>query len=395
MTPALKMQRAKIGLILDQPFFGSLVMGLRFREDKAGSVTKTMATDGESLFWFPDFVAELTEKTCATVLAHEALHCALLHPLRMGERDGEKWNIAADHAVNLVLDGANEEAKSKGKAAPFPWPDKVKPLKDPAFKGMSAEEIYGRLPQSAPQGQGQAKQPGQGQGQGQPSKDPGGLGGVIPGPKDEAGQQEMEAKWKVGLTQAAAAAKGRGELPSDVARLVEDTLNPPSRWQDLLRAFIREWCKDDYSWTRPNARYLASGFMLPSLHSQRLGKLAVAIDTSGSIDRPLLDVFLGEVEAIVHECRPSGITLIDCDADVQSVRECEPLDPLPRDFKGGGGTSFIPVFTHLENEPPVALVYFTDLDGSFPKSEPSFPVLWATREDKQAPFGVTVKLNAI
>jgi predicted metal-dependent peptidase len=153
-------------------------------------------------------------------------------------------------------------------------------------------------------------------------------------------------------------------------------------------------CKDDYSWTRPNPRYLATGFILPSLHSQRLGKIAVAIDTSGSIDKPLLDKFLSELETLIHECRPIGVTLIDCDTAIGQVRECDPLDPLPRDFSGGGGTDFRPVFKLLEQDPPVALVYFTDLDGTFPDMEPSYPVLWAAyNTSKTAPFGATIKIG--
>jgi predicted metal-dependent peptidase len=120
----------------------------------------------------------------------------------------------------------------------------------------------------------------------------------------------------------------------------------------------------------------------------------VAIDTSGSIDQALLNTFLGEVESICAECRPSGITLIDCDAEINSVRECEPSDPLPRDFAGGGGTDFKAVFERLANDSPVCLIYFTDLEGNFPKCEPGFPTLWAAyNTTKTAPFGVTVKLQ--
>lgn len=403
MNAATKIQRAKIGLLLGESFFGNLLLGLKQIEDKPGALTKTMATDGVRLLWHGPFVDKLAEPEVRTVLAHETLHAALLHPLRRGDRDPKQWNVACDHAVNLHLEACNEAARAKGEAEPFPWPKGFEPLKDPAYAGMAAEEIYGAIAkkrseegnegdgQGQGQGQGNGQDKGDGDGDGDSMGD--GLGEVLDAPGDEAQQQEQEANWKVALVQAAQAAKAQGKLPAGMARLVQEQINPPPRWQDLLRAFIRETCKDDYSWVRPNPRYLQSGFILPSLHSQRLGKLAVAIDTSGSVDEPLLNEFLAEVEGIVHECRPEKIVLIDCDAQVNSIREVEPCDPIPRDFAGGGGTSFLPVFEALENDPPVALIYFTDLYGSFPDNEPGYPVLWATKEDGTAPFGTTIKLN--
>lgn len=378
-----KMQRARIALVLDQPFFATLLLGLKVKVDSTGQVTQTMATDGESLWWHPPFVAGMTERQIATVLAHEALHCALLHPLRRGDRDQRQWNIACDHAVNLVLEACNEAARQAGKPEPFPWPD-CDVLRDPAYKGQSAEQIYTA---PAPPDPNDGDEPGDGAGQG--------IGGVLDAPGDEADQQAHEANWKVALTQAAQAAKQQGTLPAGMARLVDETLNPPARWQDILRAFVRAAAKDDYSWTRPNTRYLHTGFILPSLYSQRLGRIALAIDTSGSIQGALLERFLSECEAIAAECRPESITLLDCDAAVNSVRECDPCEPLPRDFAGGGGTDFCPVFQELDKaEPPVCLIYLTDLQGMFPDAAPSYPVIWAAYGTEDvAPFGQTIRLD--
>lgn len=385
MNAATKIQRAKIALLLDEPFFGALLLNLRFSADD-GTITKTMATDGKRLLWHPPFVDSMTEQQTKTVLAHEALHCALLHMLRRGDRDPEAWNIACDHAVNLHLDSVNDAATGKGKAAPFPWP-KINVHKDPSHKGKCAEEIYSDVPQVGGGGQGAGAGAG---------PDDQGMGGVLDAPGDASQAQELEANWKVALTQAAQAAKMQGKLPADMARLVNETLNPPARWQDLLRAFIRETAKDDYSFSRPNPRYMQSGFILPSLHSQRLGRITVAIDTSGSITEEILNSFLGEVEAIISECRPACIELIDCDAAIHSVRECEPTDPLPRDFAGGGGTDFTPVFDHVDKAPekPVCVIYFTDLYGSFP-ADPGIPTLWAVYggNTSQAPFGQTIAVN--
>lgn len=368
---AAKIQKAKIDLLLSQPFFGALVMHLRFIES---TEIKTMATDGDRLLWNADFVKKLTEAETATVLAHEAYHCALLHHLRCGSRDAKRWNIATDHAINLHLEDCNIAARSAGRRDPFPWP-KCGAFKDPAYAGKSAEEIYDSLPIDPPGGNGGSE----------------GMGEVIQQPADQAVNGQQAAQWKIAVKQAEM--QSRGTLPASIKREIGSLLNPPQRWQDILREFIRERSADDYSWTKPNRRYLASGFILPSLHSEKLGRIAIAIDTSGSIDKRMLDLFFTELEGVISEARPEAITLIDCDARINSVLGIDPRDPLPRDFKGGGGTDFCPVFELLEKDPPIALIYFTDLDGSFPE-ECSFPVLWAAYNSGSAkpPFGTLIKL---
>lgn len=393
MHAATKFQRARIALILDQPFFGSLLMQLK----ATPSVEfKTMATDGINLYWNPEFVDKLPEAQVVTVLAHEVLHCALSHMTRRGSRKPRLWNIATDHAVNLTLDESNMLAGVAGKAAPFQWPS-FEVYKEQRFSGMAAEEIYAILDVEPPSGDGQGQEKGQGQepapGKGDKPED---IGAVLDAPGQTPDEkQSTEAQWRVAVQQAAALAKGQGKLPASIARLVDEQLNPKPGWKERLRRFIRDHSRDDYSWRQPNRRYCQSGFILPSLFSERLGRIAISIDTSGSIDEQLLNEFLSEVEGIVSEARPSGIELFDCDAAVNHRWSLEPTDPLPREFTGGGGTDFRPVFDAVarDAESPACLIYLTDLWGTFPDSEPAFPVLWATTESRNAPFGEIVELR--
>lgn len=382
MNAEKKFQKAKIGLLLDEPFFGSLLCNLNCQRDDS---KKTMATDSVNLKWNAKYVDSLPIEQIKTVLAHEVLHCALLHPLRRSNRDNGKWNQAADYATNHILNESNQTAKQANKPEPFPFPDGA--LLDNTFSGMSAEDIYNALPEPPPangQGQGNQSSPGMGEVEDAPQA------------QDEAQAHEQETRWKVAVQQAATMAKGRGELPATIARLVDDMLNPKADWREILRRFIRDNAKDDYSWTKPNPRYAHSGFILPSLHSQQLGKLVVAIDTSGSIDAQLLNTFCGELEGIISEARPSGITVIECDSAIGRVIDLEQGEPIPRDYTGGGGTDFRPVFEHIDTlpEPPVALIYLTDLDGSYPDNAPAYPVLWGVYQtEQQAPFGETIHID--
>src|SRR5665213_1774804 len=135
-SPAfVRIQKARTALLLDHPFFGSLLFRLKGRESRS---IKTMATDGISLFYNPDFVDTLNASTLCGVLAHEVLHPGLQHHVRRSGRDPRRWNEACDYAINpLLLD------------AGLHLPEGV--LVDDRFREMSAEQIYNQLQTEAEQ----------------------------------------------------------------------------------------------------------------------------------------------------------------------------------------------------------------------------------------------------
>jgi hypothetical protein len=140
-TPAvIRIQKARTTLLLDHPFFGSLLFRLKGRENRS---IATMATDGVSLYYNPEFVATLNSATLTGVLAHEVMHPALQHHLRRSKRNPRRWNEACDYAINpLLLD------------AGLSLPDGI--LVDHRFRGMSAEQIYNlREAEAQPQSGGQ------------------------------------------------------------------------------------------------------------------------------------------------------------------------------------------------------------------------------------------------
>lgn len=92
----------------------------------------TMATDGTSLFYNPKWVGAHPLPIQESAIAHEVLHCALRHVWRLSGRDHALANIAADHAVNLVLLDCGFTL----------WRGA---LADKRFAGMSFEQIYAIL----------------------------------------------------------------------------------------------------------------------------------------------------------------------------------------------------------------------------------------------------------
>jgi predicted metal-dependent peptidase len=201
----------------------------------------------------------------------------------------------------------------------------------------------------------------------------------------------------VAVAQADQAARGRGELPAGLGRTVEEVIHPPADWRSILRAFVSTHARNDYSWARPNRRYLAHGLYLPGLQSDELGDVVVAVDTSGSIGARELGLFASELSALLaaYDCRA---TILYHDSRVQKVETWTPTDGLliltPI---GGGGTRHDCVFDWVLKTGFIAacVVCLTDLATRFPVPPPAVPVLWAKVGDARVdpPFGQVIQLG--
>jgi predicted metal-dependent peptidase len=95
LSSVVRIQKARTALLLDHPFFGTLLFRLGAQ---ARSSIATMATDGVSLYFNPQFVETLSAAEIAGTLAHEVMHPALQHHTRRGGRNPRRWNMACDYA---------------------------------------------------------------------------------------------------------------------------------------------------------------------------------------------------------------------------------------------------------------------------------------------------------
>lgn len=124
--------------------------------------------------------------------------------------------------------------------------------------------------------------------------------------------------------------------------------------------------------------------------------IAVAIDTSGSIDRVTLTAFATELSAIRDEVHPASTVLIYADCAVQRVEVVRDDDPIALTPIGGGGTAFGPAITTAEqhDEGPCCLVYLTDLDGKHRPDTSAIPLLWVVPPGSpMAPYGERLELS--
>jgi predicted metal-dependent peptidase len=397
----IRIQKARTTLLLDHPFFGTLLFRLGA---KACSSIATMATDGASLFYNPEFVDTLNAAELAGVLAHEVMHPALQHHTRRGDRNHARWNMACDYAINPMLIDAG-----------LTLPKDV--LIDNRFRGMCAERIYNLIDEDEKQ-EGSAGQsestPENGSGapeagclqndeagsEPQAPSTPGGVGQVLDAPEPEAESgtsvSEQAREWQIAVEQAETVAKVAGKLPGGVVRAKEASQAAGVDWRELLRRAWSDTIPADYSWTRPNRRHVWSGLYLPGSTSEGVGEIAIAIDCSGSVSSRQLGLFEAEIRSIVVGQRPWLVHVLYFDAVIQKVEMYLAGQPISLCPVGGGGTDFRPCFDWLEEQGivPQTLVFLTDLCGRFPTETPMYPVIWASTECRKAPFGEVIPMEA-
>jgi predicted metal-dependent peptidase len=370
-----KIAAARTRLILDKPFLGALALRLPL-EEAEGDWCRSTWSNGTTLYYNRGYINLLDVEQTQFAVSREALHCALLHFYRRGNRDKARWENACDYAVNALL-------LEDGLKAP---PDT---LCAPEFRGLSADEIYPLLPENeAPRASTQAENQ-----QGSDASHPPQQAAQSLSPDE---QELLAARWRQRLAAAAQQAQQVGKLSADLARLVETYLQPKLPWRSLLAQYLSHSARNDYSYTRPSTRR-GDPAVFPGLRSEEID-LVVAVDTSGSIRESEMAEFFAEIDAIKGQVR-ARIALLCCDAEIADAGPVffEPWDEFKFEQKiiGGGGTDFRPVFDWIDRQdlPPDSLVYFTDAQGKFPTLAPSYPILWLVKGKAEVPFGTRIQLT--
>ena len=369
-----EIQRARIGLGFDHPFFGYLSLTLE-PVCVPDMEPKTMGTDGLHLFYHPDFLKKTPIPQLQGVLAHEIGHIILKHLARAQNRDQMRWNVAADYAVNYLV------------LKEFQLPPGV--LNDPQWYDKSAEYIYNNLPLSKGKGEGTLDSHEGWKNWGKDGKK-GGKDGT--GASDTDPGDALEQEWAQRVAMAATQAKVQGKLPAHLESVIGELLQPKLDWKALLTDRITSCAKNDFRLSPNNKKHLYRGFYLPSIAGEQIN-IAVGVDDSGSISDEEIREFLSEVKGICDSYDEYTIYLFIADASIHQKFELHSFDILPKVVTGRGGTDFRPVIEEAEKLDITTLVYFTDLYGSFPDKEPKVPVIWVSTSngDIKPPFGSLIE----
>ena len=438
---ALRVSDCVTELLRKQPFFGSLVLRLPLRPD---ATRETLATDGHEIRYSPRWVAETASHLIETAMARVVMACALKHHTRRGDRDPERWQRASQLVTHALIrdagftlppaaqawDGLSVEeayerlsetrdgdsgdddnapsgaagagASPDGQPAPDDHDeDSDDPADSSADEDREDERADGESDGESDAEDGNA-QDGDGRSQdandegddgssdAPASHDPSGTGEVMDaharaGDDGEAAEAPLdvtaeEQAWDEAMHQALNIARAEGKVPGQVEETIRSAHVSTLDWRTLLRRYMTDATRSDYSWSLPNRRFIDSGLYLPSIHSEGIETIAVIIDTSGSLPAATLAEFWAALREVAAEIRPETVIVLQVDAAVRDAAEYAP-DDLPEEIalKGRGGTDFRPGFEWLDAEgiQPGVCLYFTDMVcDSYPDAEPAYPTVW-------------------
>ena len=377
---ALSKAKVKLMIKKDCAFFATLILQTPVYWLTADEVD-TAATDGKNLFFNPEFFLGLDPDERIFLVLHEVMHNVYNHGIRLGFRDHTTWNEAGDYVINDDLIQRGFKMPKDG-------------LHDVGYRGMSADGVYEDLISKKDKGQSNAPAPWQDikappdsqQGDGTPDPNGNGQGGQ--GQNQGLGgvqaptAQEVEDHNKNLLTQATQASQMSGDkagtVPGSLERTLEEMLKPKLPWNKILAKFLFSLNKNDYSWRKPNRRFISQGIIMPSLYSEGVGRIDFAIDTSGSVSKSDFDRFISEIGYVFKAFKPTEVGVMQFDSILQSNDKCCSVqDFMKLEFKGGGGTQIEPVLEAYKSNNSKALIILTD--GYLHQSidiDPKKPVVW-------------------
>lgn len=96
----MNLESIKRRLLVKYPFFGSIVASSNFIAEKS---VRTAETDGQNIYYNPDFIESVTNDQQTFIFAHEICHIAFDHIYRSEGKDEKLWNIATDAVINAFL----------------------------------------------------------------------------------------------------------------------------------------------------------------------------------------------------------------------------------------------------------------------------------------------------
>jgi predicted metal-dependent peptidase len=419
LTTRLSVQRWK--LLEAEPFLGYLALELpSYVLKSTGDPKETAFTNFTSYSFYDDFCSKLTDPMLLYVVCHEIGHVALGHDERRGGRDPKKWNYACD----FVLNGIIENCIGRHSSSPIAIaPPKV--CYDPAFAGMTEEQVYELLPEEYSSTYQSGQDDADGEGGDGKGKD--GKGGDSPvelpelldplthtdQPKSAKEASEQKAQVQQSIARAVHKAKeyrrkmeamghGQGMAPGLFERLAASNFIPTEAWHAALRRILSGRGRAGTDWGRPNKKtaYLRINgrrVILPSRKSFSFGHIACVFDTSGSISDEELSQFISEINNLLSRSANTTVHLYSTDTQMHHLGTLRSPHKIPADFKpiGGGGTDFNAAFSELERlHRRVKLnqvVFFSDTFASFSPKRPAYPLIWLVpdfyKDQAEVPYG--------
>ena len=195
--------------------------------------------------------------------------------------------------------------------------------------------------------------------------------------------------------------ESRGLMPAKFMSQVEK-INKPAElsWQAILKKYIGTISANKRKTRMRLNRRQPERFDISGRVDDKVLKIAVAIDTSGSVDDKMIAKIFNEIFEILAK-RKHEITVIECDAKVQRVYKARNASEIKTKVQGRGGTWFSPVIDYVNNDKyfrDALLIYFTDGYGEreIPKPK-TYRNIWVVFDGAEnlslkEPYGIVLSL---
>ena len=370
----------------------------------------TAYTDGYNKKYGNKFISKLTDQELRALVLHENLHVALKHIGRFKNEFKDNphlMNASADYVVNDVITHLDDKSLCK-------LPDGG--LYHDKFHNWSVKQVYDYLKKENSERAKNAQSlegEGSGDGDSQGGKGDGNSQGGKGMPTKTLDEHDFSASEQMTPEQVGELSDKidrelrqggilAGRMGIKMPRAIEELLEPKIDWRHELRDFVTSSTKgsEEFTWRRFNKRLMANDIYMPSLETNSVGELIIAIDTSGSIGSLELTEFASELASICSVCSPSGVRVLWWDTEVHGEQKFEPsqyeniaklLKPL-----GGGGTHVSSVSEYINKHKIVAegVIVFTDgyVENDI-QWNISAPTMWLVtqNENLKVPSGKIIK----
>lgn len=330
--PAFNLNMHTHRLLRDEPFFAALSRRIDKRATTSVPTAGVRVTDDGrfEMLYNPDFFSRIIEECGNTkenrdnpyrwvrgVLMHEFYHLIYGHvTTRLPEGGMSKlWNVATDLAINTHIPDELPPSGCVPGRGPFV---ELEPglSADAYFKILQDDE---QASEDDSDGSKDSSGDGEGQGQGQGGQDDqdgdssgssGGMGdydslddhsgwGEATGEDGATNQQIAEERLKDMIKKSAeeANSKGWGSVSTSMRQTIMDSITTKVDWKKVLRSFVKASQKSSRRSTvkRVNRRF-------PYIHagkrSDRVARVAISIDQSGSVSNSMLAAFFSELEQL-------------------------------------------------------------------------------------------------
>jgi predicted metal-dependent peptidase len=382
LTAEQRIERCHIDLMKSPQFVaysGILMIGKTEVDDNI----PTACTNGKDVKFGRGFVASLNDPQLRGLILHEAKHKMYRHLLtwkHLHKQDSMRANMACDYVINLEI---KDESERSNKFVVLP--DGA--LIDEKYRGLNSAEVFALLPEQ--------------------EGGKGGGGGEGFDEHDWEGAESLNEEEKTALAKEIDQAIRQGailagKVGGNIDRSFTDLMSAKVDWREALREFVSSVSqgKDDSTWRKPNRRWLQHDIYMPSTISESMGRVVVAIDTSGSIYGEVLNRFISEVASVMQNMNPEQVDLLYWDSEVagHEVYGLNDADRMTASTKpkGGGGTtpSCITRYMRKHKIEPVCAIILTDgYVGNDWGGQWNCPTLWAITENIVSPIGQTIRVE--